>query len=122
GAYAVQRQSRSARVTARRRAHVWRIARRASGGAAAVGGAVAVAIVAAGGTFALWNDTGSINAGVISTGSGETSIRFAVGDPASATAAFANMLPGESMTIPVQLQNDGDLDLSVAATLTQTTG
>jgi len=81
-------------------------------------------VLGGGGTFALWNDTAALDAGTIHGigGGGEASLRFAVGDPASATAAFTNLLPGESKTIPVLLENDGDFDLDITAELTQTAG
>ena len=40
----------------------------------------------------------------------------------AASASFANLLPGESKTIPIQLENDGDFDLNLSAQLTATTG
>jgi predicted ribosomally synthesized peptide with SipW-like signal peptide len=79
-------------------------------------------VVGGGGTLALWNETTVLNAGVIVPADGEASLRFAVGDPTSATAGFTNLLPGESKTIPVLLENDGDFGLNLSAELTATTG
>ena len=47
---------------------------------------------------------------------------FAVGSPTASAAAFDNLLPGESKTIPILLENDGELDLDIVAELTATTG
>ena len=122
GAYALGRQPVSERLRSARRRKARRTAKQASTGAAFAAGAVLIGVVAGGGTYALWQDSAQYDAGVLIPAEGEASLRFAVGDPTSATAAFANMLPGESMTIPVQLDNDGDFDLDVTAELTQTTG
>ncbi|HWL01415.1 MAG TPA: hypothetical protein VNQ52_03475 [Microbacteriaceae bacterium] len=108
------------RSTRRRKAR--RTAKQASTGAAFAAGAILIGVVAGGGTYALWQDNSAHDAGVLVPADGEASLRFAVGDPASSTAAFSNLLPGESKTIPVLLENDGDFDLDIAATLTATTG
>lgn len=124
GSNAVQRQPVSARVAAARRARLRKQAKHASVGTSLVAGALILGLAGGGGTFALWNNVQTIDAGTIHgiVDEGEVSLRFAVGDPASATAAFSNLLPGESKTIPVLLENDGDFDLDVTATLTATTG
>ncbi|HWK21121.1 MAG TPA: hypothetical protein VNR37_10220 [Microbacteriaceae bacterium] len=122
GAYAVSRQPVSERVRSARRRKARRTAKQASTGVAFAAGAVLIGVVAGGGTYALWQDAAQYDAGILVPADGEASLRFAVGDPASATAAFSNLLPGESKTIPVLLENDGDFDLDVTATLTATTG
>lgn len=122
GAFAVPRQPVSERVRSARRRKARRTAKQASTGAAFAAGAVLIGVVAGGGTYALWQDNVTHDAGVIVPVDGEASLRFAVGDPSSATAAFTNLLPGESKTIPVLLQNDGDFDLDITAELTATTG
>ena len=87
-------------------------------------GALILGLVGGGGTLALWNDVHTIDAGTIHgvVDDGEVALRFAVGDPVASSATFANLLPGESMTLPVLLQNDGDHDLGITAELTGTTG
>jgi len=121
GRHALSRQPRSPRAQAAKLARLRRRTRSVGIGASALGGAILVGVVAGGGTYALWNDEATLDPGVIVV-EGEVSLRFAVGDPTSASAAFTDLLPGESKTIPVQLHNDGDLDLDVSATLTSTTG
>jgi len=85
-------------------------------------GVVLVGVVAGGGTYALWQGDAQYDAGTVIPADLETSIRFATGDPEDATAFFGNLLPGESKTIPIVLENDGDLDVEVAAEIIAITG
>lgn len=121
-AFAIVRQPVSERVRAARRRKARRSARHATTGVAFVSAAVLIGVLGGGGTYALWQDSQTYDAGVIVPAEGEVSLRFAVGDPAAASASFANLLPGESKTIPIQLENDGDFDLNLSAQLTATTG
>jgi predicted ribosomally synthesized peptide with SipW-like signal peptide len=120
---AATRQALSPGAKARKRARLRRHAKGAAAGSSLIAGALLIGLLAGGGTYALWNDEAVVNAGTIhGISDGEVSLRFAVGSPTASAAAFDNLLPGESKTIPVLLENDGEADLAIHAQLTATTG
>ena len=64
-----------------------------------------------GGAMALFTDTESVASGDFTTGS------VAIGvTPVSTSLALANMAPGDEITAPVTVSNDGTLDLRYAVT------
>lgn len=124
GEHALQRQPRSERAAALKRAHLRKRSRDAVAGSSLLAGALVIGVLGGGGTFALWNGDSPLPADTVTAigDGGEVSLRFAVGDPAASSASFTNLLPGESMTVPILLENDGDHPLDVSAELTGTTG
>ena len=123
GAGARERQPITAGAKARKRVRLRRHARGAAAGSSLIAGALVIGLLGGGGTYALWNDVAVVNAGTIhGVDEGEVSLRFAVGSPTASAASFANLLPGESKTIPILLENDGEADLSIVAQLTATAG
>jgi len=117
------RQSRTTGAVARKRARLWRRARGATVGAALTSGALILGVLGGGSTFALWNDSATVDGGVIHVpAEGTVAMQFAVGSPTAAAVNFTNLLPNESKTAIVQLENTGEVDLDIDATLTATTG
>jgi predicted ribosomally synthesized peptide with SipW-like signal peptide len=114
----------SDRVRALRGKRLRRRTRDATAGSALISGALIIGLVGGGGTFALWNDDTTLPDGELqyAVDEGEVSLQFAVGSPVASAVDFTNLLPGESKTIPVLLENTGDQDLDILAELTETTG
>lgn len=80
-------------------------------------GIAALVLVAAlsgvGGTYAMWSDQQTVDAGTLSAGTAALEATWSGAAPSAGT-----MLPGESVTREAQLHNSGDvpLALSIAAT------
>lgn len=91
-------------------------ARRALGRLGGLGVAALVLVAALsgiGGTFAMWSDQQSVDAGQLTAGTAELEAHW-LGD----SAAPGNLLPGQSATRKAELRNRGDvpLTLSISAT------
>ncbi len=75
-------------------------------------GILVLALSGVGGSYALWNDTTSVDVGTIDAGTASLTASWASGHSDS---AWANLLPGESVRQPLTLTNTGSssLELSV---------
>jgi len=77
---------------------------------------VLIAVIAAGGTYALWNDTAPVAAATISTGKTGITVND---DPNtfSVDLSSTSLLPGKSVVpaAPIRLKNVGDTPLRVTA-------
>jgi len=75
-----------------------------------------IAIVSAGGTYALWNDTSPVRAATIATGKSGLTVND---DPStfSVDLSATTLLPGKSVVpaTPIRLKNVGDTPLNVTA-------
>lgn len=82
---------------------------------AAIGAAAlfAVWLLGVGGSYALWQDSATVDAGTITTGTAELTAQWL---PEHSDAAWSNLLPGESVRQPFTLHNTGSAALEVAAT------
>lgn len=84
----------------------------------AIAGASIVAVIATGGTYAMWNDSASLNGGTIQSGS----LSLTVNDVASyalSGAAWSKLLPGDVVSQEVTVKNTGTVPGTVSA---QTSG
>lgn len=80
----------------------------------AIAGASIVAVIAAGGTYAMWNDSVNLNAGTIESGS----TGLTVNDVASYTvdsAVWSKLLPGDVVSRQVMVKNTGTVPGVVSA-------
>lgn len=75
-------------------------------------GALALALAGTDGSFALWSDTASVDAGSLTSGTAELTAAWPAGHN---PARWQNLLPGESIRQPVELTNAGAVPLAVAA-------
>jgi len=73
-----------------------------------------VALSGVGGSYALWQDSATVDAGTLTTGTAELAARWASGH---SDAAWSNLLPGEWAQQEFTLDNTGSasLELTVAA-------
>jgi len=76
--------------------------------AAAVAGAMLVAVLASGGTYALWSDSAPLGAGTIRTGDAELSL-------STQNVSAQNLLPGEVHSEQLSIHNTGGVPLDVSA-------
>ena len=99
---------------ASRGVRVSRLTRRLGGAAGATAAAVIVAVMAAGGTYALWNASAELNAGTINTGNTGLTIND-VASYAIVGLDTSALYPGYSTITPTPLtvKNTGDTPLSV---------
>lgn len=81
---------------------------------AAVTLGVGLAVAAAGGSYALWNDKVPVSAGTITTGSIGLTVNGVASAPLTATT-LSNMLPGETANLDVTLKNTGSVRVTLAA-------
>lgn len=102
----------SSRATTPPRRGRWRVRHIALAalGAAAL---LVVAVSGIGGSYALWNDSVTVDAGTITTGTAELNAAWADGH---ADAAWSNLLPGESVRQEFTLDNTGSAALELSAT------
>ena len=93
---------------------VSRLTRRLGGAAGATAAAVIVALAAAGGTYALWQDSSDMGAGTINTGNTGLTINDVTSYPI-AGLDIAGLYPGYStITLtPLTVKNTGDIQLLV---------
>lgn len=79
-------------------------------------GAVVLALTAAGGTYAIWNDLAPVNGGTISSGSSGLTINNA--SSATINLTGTTLLPGRSVVqaTPLQFANVGVTPLNVTST------
>jgi hypothetical protein len=83
--------------------------------ALAVAGLAAVSLTAGASSLALFTGTASVPANTFSTGTLIIST-----SPATAVVTFAAIAPGDAVTAPLTVSNDGTLDLRYAITSTAT--
>ena len=83
--------------------------------ALAVAGLAAVSLTAGASSLALFTGTASVPANTFSTGSVIIST-----NPTTALVTIAAMAPGDAITAPITVSNDGTLDLRYAITATAT--
>jgi predicted ribosomally synthesized peptide with SipW-like signal peptide len=74
-----------------------------------------LAAILTAGALAVFTDTQSVGANTFSTGDVDIST-----SPASALVTFSGMLPGDQVTAPITVTNDGSADLRYAITSTTT--
>lgn len=67
------------------------------------------ALSGVGGTYAMWSDQQTMDAGTLSAGTAELTADWVGGAPAS-----DNLLPGDSVTRTAQLHNSGDVPLALS--------
>jgi len=67
------------------------------------------------GSFAIFTDTQSVPDNTFSTGTVDIST-----DPTTALVTFSDMAPGDQVTNPIKVSNDGSLELRYAVTSTTT--
>ena len=93
---------------------VSRLTRRLGGAAGATAAAVIVALAAAGGTYALWQDSSDMGAGTINTGNTGLTINDVTSYPIVGLD-IAGLYPGYStITLtPLTVKNTGDIQLLV---------
>jgi hypothetical protein len=77
---------------------------------AAVAAAATAGTVLSGGTYALWSDSASLGAGVVTTGDSRLVLTGAL-----ATASFRNLLPGDRVAQQLTIANAGAVALDVNA-------
>lgn len=101
-------------AAASRGARASRLARRLSAAAAATGGAVLVAVLAAGGTYALWDGTRQVDAGTVTSGNTGLTINDVTSYGISGLDTTA-LLPGRSTitATPLTVKNTGTTPLAV---------
>jgi spore coat-associated protein N len=74
-----------------------------------------LATILTAGALAVFTDTQSVGANTFSTGDVDIST-----SPASALVTFSGMLPGDQVTAPITVTNDGSADMRYAITSTTT--
>ncbi len=109
GAPADSRRARRVEDRRRRRA---RGGRRMLTAAAALSAWAVVSVAATGGTYALWSDSRTLDAGMIRSGTSDLSISGVI-----PPTAFANLLPGERVAAAVSVHNSGTTSLALDGTL-----
>jgi len=82
-------------------------------------GVLLLALSGVGGSYALWNDSASLDAGTINTGTADLTAAWANGH---ADSAWANLLPGESVRQPLTLTNTGAAPLELSVTIAGVAG
>lgn len=85
--------------------------------AGVLAGATLIALLASGGTYALLSDAQAVTGAAIRSGS----MTFTINNASSATvsdATWKNLLPGDSVFIPFDVKNTGDVTAAVASRLT----
>ena len=75
---------------------------------AAIAGAATLGVVLSSGTYALWTDSTTIDAGILRAGDSRLVVSGTL-----AAAAFQDLLPGESVAQQIHVTNAGDVDLDV---------
>jgi predicted ribosomally synthesized peptide with SipW-like signal peptide len=80
---------------------------------AAVATAVGLALVPAGGTYALWSDAETVSPGAITSGS----MTLTIDKPQLNAGAWSNLLPGQSATEAFTISNTGTTAASVSASV-----
>ncbi|MFT3798143.1 SipW-dependent-type signal peptide-containing protein [Microbacterium sp.] len=77
-------------------------------------GLFVLALSGVGGSYAMWNDVESVDAGTIVAGDAALAAQWASGHT---DTAWANLLPGESVRQPLTLTNTGAAPLELSATV-----
>jgi hypothetical protein len=80
----------------------------------AIAGASIVAVIAAGGTYAMWNDSAGLDAGVIASGTTGLTVN-GVSSYALSGAAWTKLLPGDVVSQEVTLKNTGNVPGTITA-------
>lgn len=93
------------------RARRWR-ARHALVCAAGAAGLLAVALSGVGGSYAMWNDAASVDAGTLTAGTAGIAASWSGGQP---DAAGGDLLPGESVRRAATVSNTGATSLMISA-------
>lgn len=101
------------RAAVTRGIRVSRLTRRLGASAAAIGGAVVVAVLAAGGTYALWSDAMPVQAGTVTAGTAGLTIND-VPSYAIPGLDVTKLYPGYStISAPLTVKNTGNTPLRV---------
>ncbi len=91
---------------------------------AALAGAVVLGIAGAGGTYAMWNSSTTLNPGTITAGSTGLTVNSVTNYTIPANAMIGVLLPGRSTitTAPLAVRNPGNTPVSVTAGTATVTG
>lgn len=91
---------------------------------AAMAGAVVLAIAGAGGTYAMWNSSATLNPGTITAGSTGLTVNTVTNHTIASNEMIGTLLPGRSrITLaPVAVRNPGTTAVSVTAGAPTITG
>jgi predicted ribosomally synthesized peptide with SipW-like signal peptide len=84
---------------------------------AVMAGAVILGVAGAGGTYAMWNNTTSVNIGTISSGATGLTVNAQTNYSIPTSAMSGMLLPGRSLitSAPLAVKNTGTVGLTVAA-------
>ncbi|MFT4285885.1 MAG: SipW-dependent-type signal peptide-containing protein [Protaetiibacter sp.] len=108
----------------RRQGSAVRSARTLGTTSAILAGAVVLGLAGAGGTYALWNRTATVNAGTVTSGSVGLTVNAQTSYDIGASSMTGVLLPGRSRitTAPLAVSNTGTTPLSVTAGTPVVTG
>lgn len=82
--------------------------------AVCVAGALGLALSGTGGSYAMWNDTASVDAGSLTSGSAGLTATWQAGHD---RARWQDLLPGEAVRQPLVLANTGAVPLTISASV-----
>ena len=82
-------------------------------------GILALALSGIGGSYAMWNDSATVDAGTIDTGSAGLTAAWPTGH---SDAGWSNLLPGESVRRPLTVTNTGAAPMELSASTVGSAG
>lgn len=106
------------------RQHTRRTPRAILTATAAMAGAIVLAIAGAGGTYAMWNSSTTLNPGTITSGTTGLTVNTVTDYTIPANAMIGVLLPGRSIitTAPLAVRNPGTTPVAVSAGAPTITG